>query len=129
MMGLRFVVFALGAVLLPRPAVAQRIVDIDVLPSCRINPRDRVTLEVRITSPNTPSYLYSPTSVVESKSEVIVDIYPTFGGLTAPSYQIVTVGLGYQEPGIQTYTVNLHPRPSWGKPTSRQGSFEVSAQG
>ena len=97
-----------------------------VLPTGTISSEDSVSLDVLIMTPTVSTWLYQPTQVTASSSEIIVDIYPDSGQLQTIGYLEVSVPIGTFQPGTHAYTIVIHPAfpVGWGTRTVTD-SFEV----
>ncbi len=88
------------------------IEEVTVLPAGEITSNDPVTLEVFIVTPHHPAYVYQPTEVVVTGTDITVDIFVDSGPLTALSSITVTVDLGTFQPGTYEYAIYSYPEES-----------------
>lgn len=109
---------------------AASIQAIRVLPTCAINPQDRVLLELFLCFGSTPPYLSRPTEIEVVGDQILIDLYATSGALLAISYAKTTIELGSYPPGTYSYIIREHDENVGGPKVVQEytGTFEVSSK-
>ncbi len=110
---------------LSQELLASTIQDVRVLPTCAINPHDRVMLEVFVSFPTTPPYLFKPTQVERLDNYIVVDLFATSGVLDMHSSRMLSIDLGSYPAGQYSFTIREHDlwRP---EVPEYNGTFEVT---
>jgi len=115
------------AVVFPAIMQASTIDRVTVLPTCTINPDDRIVIEVLLRSGSMPTYLFEPTQLRVNGNEIVVDMFATSGMFDALSSLLVPVDIGSLPVGAYAYTINLH-NLGWPDVQATVGSFDVDLQ-
>jgi hypothetical protein len=121
----------LAAILSTSDTHAFSITSVTLSPGNNVPPGAELQMNVNITTPGQPPFLYAPTVAYSDSTGIHIDIFPGSGALTAIGYLRETVALGPFAPGTYNYQVVLHPDPhygpiGWGVRTNR-GTFTVQS--
>ena len=114
------------ALVCPCTGFAFSIDGVEVQPGGKITPLDSVVLQVEITTPGMPAFLFQPTEVRFLEDGILVDVFVDTGLLTALDYLREDVSLGRLPAASYPYHVHLAPGyfAGWGI-RDVKGSFVV----
>ena len=98
-----------------------------VLPTCAITPHDRVIIDVRVSTSNTPAFIVAPSEVVIEGNDILVRVIVDSGISHATNKIQIPVDLGQFPLGEYNYTIELNPPPENESHTA-SGSFAVVSE-
>lgn len=105
-------------------AFASEIVEVAVQPSGIITSEDSVSFEVLIATPSSAAFLFDPTELVVTGTEIAIDLFADSGDLDSPDMLLETVDVGVLAAGDYSYTIRL-TGPAMNLEDTEMGTFIV----